>query len=307
MKSVNMEKGCGKTKDLFVGIQVANGSFTGKGNPQHVPNQPGLSRDPEPVVCLDTAVSGARRSGLCSRPGYRLPARSRAAPKCRRASGLSRTTLWATSSGIGYVAVGGGCVKNSLASAPIHQRHAMIERLRELVPAVSVRRLCRLLGINRQWYYEHRRPAVQEGRDQSLSQALHELHRDFAGYGYRRMTKAHKPRWLEDQSQTRRARDEAREPDLPAQTPLCPHDRLQAQRAGLCQFVQRSLSRGAQPMLGRGSYLCASAGRVCVPGVPTGCVFAQMHRVEFVSKHGQQLAFPGFGNGFAGVRGALPV
>jgi hypothetical protein len=135
----------------------------------------------------------------------------------------------------------------------------MIERLRELMPTVSVRRLCALLGVNRQWYYEQRHPAMQEDRDQSLSQALHELRKDFAGYGYRRMTKAHKPRRLEDQPQTRRARDAAREPDLPAQITLCPHDGLQAQRAGLCQFDQRSLSGGAQPMLGRRSQLCALA------------------------------------------------
>ena len=66
----------------------------------------------------------------------------------------------------------------------------MIERLRELMPSVSVRQLCRLLHINRQWYYRHRRCSVQEDRDQPLCQALQDLRHDFAGYGYRRMTKA---------------------------------------------------------------------------------------------------------------------
>ena len=66
----------------------------------------------------------------------------------------------------------------------------MIERLRELMPAVSVRTLCRLLTINRQWYYHHRSQTHQTDRDQDLCLALQELRRDFAGYGYRRMTKA---------------------------------------------------------------------------------------------------------------------
>jgi putative transposase len=66
----------------------------------------------------------------------------------------------------------------------------LIEQLRELMPAVSVRKLCTLLNINRQWYYQHRRPSVQEDQDRSLCQALQELRKDFAGYGYRRITKA---------------------------------------------------------------------------------------------------------------------
>ncbi|HEX4208456.1 MAG TPA: IS3 family transposase [Ktedonobacteraceae bacterium] len=44
--------------------------------------------------------------------------------------------------------------------------------------------------LNRQWYYHHRRPSAQQEHDQSLCQALQELRKDFAGYGYRRMTKA---------------------------------------------------------------------------------------------------------------------
>jgi putative transposase len=77
-----------------------------------------------------------------------------------------------------------------MASAPIQQRHALIERLRELMPNVSVRQLCYLLNINRQWYYQHRHSCVQDDRDRSLCLALQELRNDFAGYGYRRMTKA---------------------------------------------------------------------------------------------------------------------
>jgi putative transposase len=74
--------------------------------------------------------------------------------------------------------------------APIQQRHTLIERLRELMPTVSVRTLCMLLNINRQWYYQHRRCSVQDDRDQALGLALQELRHDCASYGYRRMTKA---------------------------------------------------------------------------------------------------------------------
>lgn len=66
----------------------------------------------------------------------------------------------------------------------------MIERLRELMPSVSVHKLCRLLNINRQWYYQQRLCSVQDDCDQPLCQALQDLRQDFAGYGYRRMTKA---------------------------------------------------------------------------------------------------------------------
>jgi putative transposase len=58
------------------------------------------------------------------------------------------------------------------------------------MPNVSVGTLCALLNINRQWYYQHRRSCVKEDRDRSLCLALQELRKDFAGYGYRRMTKA---------------------------------------------------------------------------------------------------------------------
>ena len=58
------------------------------------------------------------------------------------------------------------------------------------MPHVSVRKVCALLNINRQWYYQHRRYAVQNDRDRPLCLALHELRKDFACSGYRRMTKA---------------------------------------------------------------------------------------------------------------------
>jgi transposase-like protein len=53
--------------------------------------------------------------------------------------------LWATGTPSGSAALGGGSIKKSLAlvwrQAPIQQRHTLIERLRELMPSVSVRKL----------------------------------------------------------------------------------------------------------------------------------------------------------------------
>ena len=58
------------------------------------------------------------------------------------------------------------------------------------MPTVSVRKLCRELSINRAWYYRHRSPWAKVQRDQQLEQAIATLRETFAGYGYRRMTKA---------------------------------------------------------------------------------------------------------------------
>ena len=58
------------------------------------------------------------------------------------------------------------------------------------MPQLSVRKLCRQLGVNRQWYYQHRRPSTHQESDQRLRQAIAEIREVFAGYGYRRVTKA---------------------------------------------------------------------------------------------------------------------
>ncbi|HEU5383591.1 MAG TPA: IS3 family transposase [Ktedonobacteraceae bacterium] len=65
-----------------------------------------------------------------------------------------------------------------------------MERLREPMPTISVRKLCQLAGINRQWYSQRRRPSERGRRDEQLRHALETLRETFAGYGYRRMTKA---------------------------------------------------------------------------------------------------------------------
>jgi putative transposase len=58
------------------------------------------------------------------------------------------------------------------------------------MPQLSVRKLCRQLGVNRQWYYQHRCPSAHQEYDQRLRQAIQEIREAFADYGYRRVTKA---------------------------------------------------------------------------------------------------------------------
>ena len=72
----------------------------------------------------------------------------------------------------------------------MQQRHALIERMREQMPGFSVRKLCCLLQVNRQWYYQHRCLSAHQEYDQRLRAAIQELREAFVGYGYRRVTKA---------------------------------------------------------------------------------------------------------------------
>lgn len=58
------------------------------------------------------------------------------------------------------------------------------------MPTLSIRKLCQELAVNRAWYYRHRRPKALSERDQQLCQEIAKLRESFAGYGYRRMTKA---------------------------------------------------------------------------------------------------------------------
>jgi hypothetical protein len=58
------------------------------------------------------------------------------------------------------------------------------------MPAYSVRKLCRLLQVNRQWYYQHRRLSAHQERDLRLREAIQAVREAEAFYGYRRVTKA---------------------------------------------------------------------------------------------------------------------
>ena len=64
----------------------------------------------------------------------------------------------------------------------------MIAMLQDQFPALSLRRLCRLLGVSRSWYYAHPTPAALAERDLDLRDAIERVTLEFPGYGYRRVT-----------------------------------------------------------------------------------------------------------------------
>jgi putative transposase len=57
-------------------------------------------------------------------------------------------------------------------------------------PALSVRRLCPLLGLSRSWWYARQRPPEPDAQAVALRDAIEGIVLDFPGYGYRRVTHA---------------------------------------------------------------------------------------------------------------------
>ena len=66
----------------------------------------------------------------------------------------------------------------------------MIAVLQEQFPALSRRRLCRLLGVSRSWYYARSSAEEQAEQDVNLRDAIERVTLEFPGYGYRRVTHA---------------------------------------------------------------------------------------------------------------------
>jgi transposase InsO family protein len=62
--------------------------------------------------------------------------------------------------------------------------------LRATFPELSVRRLCRLLGLSRSWWYEHTQPRERDDEAIALRAAIEQIVLDCPGYGYRRVTHA---------------------------------------------------------------------------------------------------------------------
>lgn len=73
------------------------------------------------------------------------------------------------------------------------KRHQVIHEVQQQEQSHSVRSLCRLLSVNRAWYYAaadaSSRPA-EETPDVALRDAIERIVVEFAGYGYRRVTAA---------------------------------------------------------------------------------------------------------------------
>lgn len=66
----------------------------------------------------------------------------------------------------------------------------MIAAMHDAYPALSIRRLCELVGAGRTWYYTRPAPEAVAARDTALRDAIERLVLEFPGYGYRRVTKA---------------------------------------------------------------------------------------------------------------------
>ena len=66
----------------------------------------------------------------------------------------------------------------------------MIAAVQQAFPQVSIRQLCRWLGLGRTWYYTCPTPEERAARDVALRDAIERIILKFPGYGYRRMTHA---------------------------------------------------------------------------------------------------------------------
>ncbi|HEY8325328.1 MAG TPA: IS3 family transposase [Ktedonobacterales bacterium] len=66
----------------------------------------------------------------------------------------------------------------------------MIAAVQQAFPDVSLRQLCRWLGVSRSWYYACPSAAERATRDVALRDAIERLILELPGYGYRRVTRA---------------------------------------------------------------------------------------------------------------------
>lgn len=72
----------------------------------------------------------------------------------------------------------------------------MIAAVQQAFPQVSMRQLCRWLGLGRTWYYTCPTPEERAARDVALRDAIERIILAFSGYGYRRVTHAlHREGW----------------------------------------------------------------------------------------------------------------
>jgi transposase InsO family protein len=66
----------------------------------------------------------------------------------------------------------------------------VIEQVREEHPAMSIERLCYLMGVSRSWYYARHSATEKAKKDVVLRDAIEQVVLEFPGYGYRRVTAA---------------------------------------------------------------------------------------------------------------------
>jgi transposase InsO family protein len=65
-----------------------------------------------------------------------------------------------------------------------------MKQAHESYPALSIARLCDLLGISRSWYYECEAKPEEDEEETALRDRIEEIILEMAGYGYRRVTHA---------------------------------------------------------------------------------------------------------------------
>jgi len=170
---------------------------------------------------------------------------------------------------------------------------------------LSVRKLCRFLRVNRQWYYLHRCPSAHQEADQRLrAAAIHEMREVEAFYGSRRVTKGLVRAGRIGQSQTGLADHATSQPALSPETTDGAHDRLAPELSNVSASGQGTPGRGPSSLLGRRSDLYAVAGGRGLPGLSAGCVFAYMHRLEPVSAHRCAAASTSLGDGVSPTTGS---
>lgn len=66
----------------------------------------------------------------------------------------------------------------------------MIAAMQQDFPQVSVRQLCRWLGVGRTWYYTCPTAEERAAQEVALRDAIERIILEFPGYGYRRVTHA---------------------------------------------------------------------------------------------------------------------
>ena len=162
----------------------------------------------------------------------------------------------------------------------------MIEAIqRQEKPVISVRHLCKMLNINRRWYYACRQPRKTQEVEATLHDAIEQIVQEFAGYGYRRVTHAlMRAGWSVNHKRVLRI---MREESL-----LCRHKR------GFVHTTDSHHRFRVYPNLVQGmqieapdrvwvadSRLHSAPQHVCVLSVCARCLFTQVCWVEVVQTH----------------------
>ena len=181
--------------------------------PALVPHQSGLSCDQEPAVCLDPAVSGARRSRFCSRRATASP------PEVERAYNAEQQVAHLERL-CGQQALELDVLREEVDllkkawHQPIKQRHALIERLRELMPGCLCGSGCILLAYQSTMVLPASPSLCGKNGDRSPGPGTARTAERLFWVGISSHSFRTQAKWVEDQSQASGARHARGRPDL---------------------------------------------------------------------------------------------